>query len=245
MLPCEKRRHIIRRERDGSQQDGYRCAHGMSTTYGHTVQNDICQQCVLRIAGLTKFQSLCKQTPPSNPIYKQPTLGSNFEIMYQEQPGVEPPACPDGHHPDPDNPWHFISDWLTCPMRVFNNQLSATGELIVRAVCALVDKPVGLSECLECGGKILEVLETPPEYPALKTQAANYWAAIKRWIKSGRPERSEEDVKKIHTNFCEKCDWFDREASRCRGCGCKVTSEGAAVLNKIRMQTEHCPRGLW
>jgi hypothetical protein len=104
---------------------------------------------------------------------------------------------------------------------------------------------VSPQECLGCGGKIHVASERPPNYPGLKTQAANYWGAVKKWIKAGRPERSEEEVKRIHSNFCEKCDWYDQDAGRCRGCGCRVKAAGAAVLNKIRMGTEKCPKGLW
>jgi hypothetical protein len=84
-----------------------------------------------------------------------------------------------------------------------------------------------------------------PDYPALSLQLWLYKEALTRWIGEGRPVRSDEEVEAIHTKFCKPCEWYDAEKKRCRGCGCKVSTSTFAVINKIKMATEHCPKGLW
>jgi len=42
-----------------------------------------------------------------------------------------------------------------------------------------------------------------------------------------------------HYNDC------DCSEATCTICGCRVRQWGAALLNKIRMGTERCPKGKW
>jgi hypothetical protein len=84
-----------------------------------------------------------------------------------------------------------------------------------------------------------------PEPPSLAQRVMSYAEAVARWIAAGRPERSDKEVEEIFNTDCKPCKWFDRERQICRGCGCRVTDDGFAVLNKIKMATEHCPRELW
>jgi len=86
--------------------------------------------------------------------------------------------------------------------------------------------------------------EIEKEYPSLSTQMVAYKDALIRWHKAGKPIRSDPEVNNI-VEKCKKCDWYDSEKKRCRGCGCKVTNGGIAILNKAKMATEHCPKGLW
>lgn len=85
------------------------------------------------------------------------------------------------------------------------------------------------------------------DYPPMSLQLWMYKEALLRWQKAGRPTRTDEEVDKILEDHCneKKCDWYDPEKKRCRGCGCKVTDSGFAVVNKIRMATEHCPKERW
>jgi hypothetical protein len=68
---------------------------------------------------------------------------------------------------------------------------------------------------------------------------------VAEWIAAGRPERSDEEVRRIYSEHCEKCSWRKRRQNICRGCGCRVATYGMAVFNKIKMATEHCPRDQW
>jgi hypothetical protein len=177
--------------------------------------------------------SFCNQPAPYQPTYIQPTYGPQLEIIYQ--PG-DVPICPHGYHSDSEKPWTFVSDWIYCPQRIFNNTLNEVGEVVINAVCGLINKQVSCGDCKTCGLKI-------PDFPKLSTQLANYGHAVKQWMTAGRPERTDEEVKRIHEEFCIKCDWYDNQ--RCRGCGCKVTTSSMAIFNKIKMLTEHCPKQLW
>jgi len=104
--------------------------------------------------------------------------------------------------------------------------------------------------CVECREKEREMMakQVPtPEFPSLMVQLITWKEAVRKWRAAGRPNRTDEQVAEIKNKFCNKvnCSWFDPEKNRCKGCGCKVTNGGVAVLNKIRMATEHCPREMW
>ena len=91
----------------------------------------------------------------------------------------------------------------------------------------------------------VETSELSPEYPAMTMQIWLYKEALLKWNKAGRPTRTDEEVKAIHEKFCTPCAWYDKDKKRCKGCGCKVTVGAVAVLNKLKMATEHCPKELW
>jgi len=74
-------------------------------------------------------------------------------------------------------------------------------------------------------------------------RAYRYTRALSRWIKAGRPVRSEVEIKRIYENFCNPCEDYDK--GMCRYCGCRVNLMPAAPLNKIAMATEECPLAKW
>jgi len=74
-------------------------------------------------------------------------------------------------------------------------------------------------------------------------RASRYVSAAARWQAAGRPERSAEEVAAIYEQVCQPCEYF-RQGS-CGKCGCRIAKSGAALANKIRMQTENCPIGKW
>jgi len=88
-------------------------------------------------------------------------------------------------------------------------------------------------------------LPVAPEPPGLVRRAIGYSEALARWTVAGRPERSDKEVERIFHQHCKPCKWYDPERQMCRGCGCRVAENGYAVLNKIKMATESCPRDLW
>ncbi len=85
----------------------------------------------------------------------------------------------------------------------------------------------------------------PAETPGFVRRTLSYAEALIAWAAAGRPERSDKEVERIFYQHCKPCNWFDPEKQICRGCGCRVAENGVAVLNKIKMATEHCPRELW
>ena len=85
----------------------------------------------------------------------------------------------------------------------------------------------------------------PPKTPNLLRRTLSYAEAFIDWTAAGKPERSDEEVQRTFHQFCKPCRWFDRRRQICRGCGCRVADNGFAILNKIKMATQHCPRNLW
>jgi hypothetical protein len=81
--------------------------------------------------------------------------------------------------------------------------------------------------------------------PGLSTRVSRYSRAIHRWIVAGQPVRPEEEVRQIFETLCRSCEHFDAQREICKTCGCRVRKSGLALMNKIRMATEQCPRGKW
>ena len=81
--------------------------------------------------------------------------------------------------------------------------------------------------------------------PGYFSKAYHYTRALSRWIKAGRPVRSEEDIKHIFETSCKLCEARDEEGSFCRYCGCRVNLAKSAVTNRIAMATEDCPVHKW
>jgi hypothetical protein len=69
--------------------------------------------------------------------------------------------------------------------------------------------------------------------------------AVKKWTLAGFPTRSLEEIEDIYNNKCIVCDNILKLTGSCRLCGCKVSKLRIALLNKIRMGTEHCPIKKW
>jgi len=106
-----------------------------------------------------------------------------------------------------------------------------------------------VKEMMRAAGLDESEFQESPEYPAMTLQLWLYKEALIRWHKAGRPVRSQEQVQKIHSEFCANpdtpCDYYDPKKRRCKDCGCRVTTGAIAVVNKIKMATESCPKGKW
>lgn len=87
----------------------------------------------------------------------------------------------------------------------------------------------------------------PPIQPVTEPSAAKkvvrYAGAVSRWVLAGKPERSQEEVARIYDTICKPCEFFKNDS--CVTCGCRVRRSGAALLNKISMDTESCPKKKW
>lgn len=149
----------------------------------------------------------------------------------------------------------LVTDGVTS-FRCLNRSCVAWGKAVTDEACGLCPLAANSTKpnCSE-PMKPLEFVEEPPvesippeevpNYPAMSMQMWLYKEALVRWNKAGRPVRSAEEVEEIITAHCKPCDWYDAEAKRCKGCGCKVTTSSVAVFNKAKMLTEHCPKELW
>jgi hypothetical protein len=265
-LLCQKRRRIVIRKQNGNNEEIHRCAHGVCAQYKNNINETICKKCILR-QPIPSQNKICKEHPPFNPIWQCPYYDDDNKIIYPFVENVQPPPIPKGYTRKSNNlqtqdGWTFISLWNICLYRNFTNRLTPRGDIQIKAYCKVLKKEVEPQNCIQCqteliklGGSLDEerikndvpLLEPAdiPSFPGAITLLDNYLLAVKRWIAAGRPTRTDENVKKIHEEFCSRCDWYDPESKRCKGCGCKVKPKGVALLNKIKMATEHCQRNYW
>jgi hypothetical protein len=81
--------------------------------------------------------------------------------------------------------------------------------------------------------------------PTLKRRIVSYAKAVGRWAGAGRPVRDEGEVRRIFERLCRPRERFDGRRGTCKVCGCRVRKSGSALVNKIKMATEHCPEGKW
>ncbi len=79
--------------------------------------------------------------------------------------------------------------------------------------------------------------------PGAGARVKSYTKAMLRWIKAGRPVRSDIEVARIFDTICRPCEHFDEGRGSCTVCGCKVSRSGSALRNKLAMMTENCPKG--
>ncbi|MCL2623008.1 MAG: hypothetical protein FWD31_05005 [Planctomycetaceae bacterium] len=81
--------------------------------------------------------------------------------------------------------------------------------------------------------------------PNLIVLGINYTKAIARWIAEGRPVRDVEEVTRIFNEICSSCPYFNDVRQTCKICGCRARRSGNALMNKIAMKTESCPKRKW
>lgn len=88
---------------------------------------------------------------------------------------------------------------------------------------------------------------TGQDSQSVKTSMAGaivrYANARRRWIKAGRPVRSDERVAELLA-ICQACEYGGkggkRPVKRCGICGCRINK--GHFLNKLRWATERCPK---
>jgi ribosomal protein L37E len=85
-------------------------------------------------------------------------------------------------------------------------------------------------------------LETHRDRPSAAKRAKSYLSAVARWIAAGRPVRSDEEVTRLYEELCRPCGEFDPAKETCTACGCRVRKGRWALLSKLKMATESCPR---
>jgi|WetSurMetagenome_2_1015567.scaffolds.fasta_scaffold272133_2 hypothetical protein len=126
---------------------------------------------------------------------------------------------------------------------------------VLYRVCMLVNGPhfehrVYPADCRRCKSAALiatppRVDALPPPEPTFVTKIFHYAAAMREWLAAGRPTRSDSVVRHLYDTYCANCSWNTDTHDICIGCGCRVAERGPALVNKIKMATQHCPRDLW
>lgn len=105
-------------------------------------------------------------------------------------------------------------------------------------------------KCPECGLKITS--EHPekvrvichPRTPGILQQAVHFATAAAVHAATGAKKRTDDEVAEI-LEICRGCERYNADNSTCTVCGCRLSDSQNAYANKIRMQTQHCPRQKW
>jgi len=113
------------------------------------------------------------------------------------------------------------------------------------------------SVCIHCGWKKPERIKgwpkrNCPKSPDLQPAAerlgisladmGHYAHALARWTAAGFPARDQAEVERCEA-ICVACEHYRN--GRCKKCGCCISKNRVAVLNKAKMATETCPVGKW
>ncbi len=114
-----------------------------------------------------------------------------------------------------------------CPFRYGGKQLK----------CSITGLPVTPEICNRCDAETREHSATFGE------SVTNYFGAVRRWVASGRPRRSEKEIEQLFNENCKGCDRYDPVKHACKSCGCQVSTDSSPLSNKLAMATEHCPIG--
>jgi len=154
----------------------------------------------------------------------------------------EYPPCPkcrtdEGRHPECNDP---ASAYFQCPVRLVDCQQCLAGDR--KSALPRSSSRPPLQPAPSASPAPSPDAPTPP---GILHRAYSYAEALARWTAAGQPVRPDKEVERIFNDNCKTCKWFDPKKQICRGCGCRVAVNGVAVLNKIKMATEHCPRELW
>jgi hypothetical protein len=103
--------------------------------------------------------------------------------------------------------------------------------------CSITNLPVDREICGRCDA------ETRERSASFGEKVVNYFGAIRRWVASGRPTRSQEEIESLFESHCKDCDRYDKDKHACKNCGCSVSTDSEPLGNKLAMETEHCPLG--
>lgn len=227
MEECSKRQHEIYK---GTPQD--RCLHTEATTYLQIVTEPVCDSCPVRQFASKGSCPACKTPaplPPKNPTPPHVELppGAHYIGDYHDLKRTF--GHPD-HYPVPV--LETLPEYPQCPFR-FKGK---TG-----LMCSITNLGVTPEICKRCTETT--VVEERKNQAKLGSKIYNYFGAIRRWVASGRPTRTKEEVAKLFEEHCKVCDRYDPEKHACKNCGCAVAKEGDPLDNKLAMATEHCPLG--
>ena len=79
------------------------------------------------------------------------------------------------------------------------------------------------------------------DYPDFWTQVEGFKKfaeSVNQGAKEGKGILVPEEVSKLRIEECERCDYFDKQQTRCRKCGCYMKV-------KVKFTNTACPIGKW
>jgi hypothetical protein len=122
-----------------------------------------------------------------------------------------------------------VPGYPQCPFRYESSQEGLK--------CSITKLPVTEEICNRCDA------ETREREATLGDKAKNYFGAVRRWVASGSPTRTEGEIRELFENHCQNCDRYDPVKHACKNCGCSISTDSSPLSNKLAMKTEHCPLG--
>lgn len=133
-------------------------------------------------------------------------------------------------------------------------------DIVKCRLCKRTHAAVAVSHCLRCQRptkptkpiipKSVRVQIAPPrakqiEAPPLIIRLKTWVEALEQWDAAGNPVRSQSQIDDIYKTHCKPCSFRRKTENICLVCGCRIATYGFAIFNKIKMATEHCPKGKW
>ena len=117
-------------------------------------------------------------------------------------------------------------------------------------VCRVTGRKITPEICKSCDQETAEHMATLPE------MGVGFAGEVRRWIREGRPVRTQEEVGRI-LKICKgdpesldpekrkACQLYDPIKEACKKCGCAMNDSSWPLFNGIKMKTKICPAGLW
>jgi len=105
--------------------------------------------------------------------------------------------------------------------------------------CGVTGHAINPGICKACDQETADHLATLPE------MGVGFALEVKRWIREGRPVRTDEEVLYILETFCKPCKLYDPVKCACKKCGCAMNDSSWPLLNGIKMKSKKCPLNLW
>lgn len=132
----------------------------------------------------------------------------------------------------------MMCDWLQLDERTWQCRRCR------RAVDIRKGDPSAILPKIKCRGKVVTGKGGRCRVGVIR-KALGWVSAASRWVAAGRPERSQEEIDRIYLEVCLPCPWFAPDPGGCGVCGCRLSRRRRALMNKIAMATENCPKKRW
>lgn len=232
MEECSKRQH---ENYKGQPRD--RCLHSEASTYLQIVTEPVCNACPVRQFASKGSCPGCKPPVPTyppktpkNPLPPEVDLPTGARYIGDYADLKRMYGTDASTYPVPV--LETLPEYPLCPYRVQGKE----GPL-----CSVTNLGVNVDICRRCTDTT--VVEERKNQAKLGSKIYNFFGAVRRWVASGRPTRTKEEIEKLFEEHCSKCEMYDKEKHACKSCGCPVAVSLDPLDNKLAMATEHCPLG--
>lgn len=163
MLPCVKRREIVKIDKDGTNGVIHRCAHTAAARFNKAVTAQDCAVCPLRLITENLRPELYVEHPVYNREYAEPRIDPDGSLVYDPVAGLKPPSVPEGYAKT-DDAWVFKPLFVACADREAANIVQRCGCIKTSALCASEKSaysklPITPEHCSSCPARRLLQLD--------------------------------------------------------------------------------------